>query len=138
MSNITQILKDYESRNLDFVGFYHDGMLDSTTHTLFEGRLAGAITGRSVPEEIELYSRLASKFHKLMSDLSGRFRPMQHGVLIRIVFDLEPRAFFYYHIHDGAYVFGATVDQTAIDNNAAEHEMRSLVAELECYTKRAQ
>jgi len=134
-SGMMQILKKYTSSNLDFVGCCHYGKLEFATNRTLEARLESALLSKAAHESIEMYCTIANKVHELIDNLNDHFEQLEQGILIRTIFDVEQGGFFYYHLRDGIYAFGVTVDQTAMDDDSADHEMRALVAELKRYMR---
>jgi hypothetical protein len=131
---LKKILREYVLRKggLDFVACVYRG---NVHHEVFEEqmrrRLSHLATRRSVQDQVERYLRLANDINVFVDSVNERLVELKQGDLFRVVLDVTQGGFFYYFIAEGSYVVGATTDQTAMDDNSADLEMRSMVSAIQ-------
>ena len=135
---IMEILNDaIRDAPLDYVAYYHyndntkKAILEELYSPNMENRIKECITSQQNQDTTKdilidreqrgkLYRKIALGLHKTIDQLNDEFESLEEDILLRIVFDVKYGGYFFYHIDDNEYVFGATVCQKEMDNNEAD------------------
>jgi hypothetical protein len=131
---IRRIMRDHVMRKggLDFATCIYRGKVH---HEVFEEQLRRQLshlaTRRSVKEQVERYLRIADDIHIFVDSVNERLSELKQGDLFRVVLDVTQGGVMYYYLGEDSYIVGATTDQSAMDDNTADLEMRSMVAEIQ-------
>lgn len=95
---------------------------------------------RTVDDQLQFWRETALVIHQRMPELDSLIEHAHHGRNRRLIFDAEYGGFFFKYLRTpdprskvdtGLYLFGATVNQTAMDNQTAAGQFRLLVEALE-------
>ena len=138
--NPTQVFHYYlelENNCLDYLCLCRGNLIvDSGVHPHIESRLKGNnIRNISAVEQINKYKELALRNMEIIGHTSGKLGEISQGALQKIILDVEYGGVFYY-IFDSIYedniiyIFGATVEQDAMDFGYAYREMESIFDEI--------
>jgi hypothetical protein len=131
-SSVSDILKFYVSRKggLDFAVYFRDGK-DLSKFTMFqneeeiqENLKSLDLTDVGPQEVVSLWMILAGEVHSSMSILDQILAPTIHGHNIRVILDPEQGGLFYTRLDGKRFVFGATLNQTRLNNGTADKEMQ--------------
>lgn len=120
---------------LDFVSYYKQGVLEYSVCPDFETRLRVFQIDKTRREQVEHYCSLAENLNKTIDQLNNTFDQLDQGILIRTIFDVKKGGIFYYHFDDDQYLFGATVDQSKMNNDKSDHMMRELFEIVKKYAE---
>jgi hypothetical protein len=131
-SGVAEILKYYVSRKggLDFAVYFKDSRdLSKFTQYANEEEIESNLKSLDlmdvdIKSVVSLWMDLAGEVHIAMSRLDERLAPTIHGHNIRVVLDPEQGGLFYTKLDGKRFVFGATLNQTRLNNGTADKEMQ--------------
>ena len=147
--SIKDILDYYANRyeEVDYLAYASIDRNSSTSNDNNKPKLEYQYQNTELPDRIEFflgdeisekdlldgYRDLAKRLHENIEKLNEDFHLLQQGILIRTVFDVEKGGFFYYHIDDHKYLFGATVNQGAMARDEVDRVMRRMLNDIMNY-----
>jgi len=138
-NTLRELLHSYVSvpGGLDFGAcIYRDNIYHDISSDQFAKRLVHFRVQRNLEKQTQYYLEFGKEISALVDPINHRLFDLQQGHLFRVTFDVEKGGFFYHQISEDCYVIGATIDQSAMDDNSADLEMRSLVRAVEHHIAR--
>ena len=138
-TTIREILQSYVDLKggLDFAACkYNDTIYHATSKEQVSHRLLHYRVHRDLAEQTEFYLSLTKEVHDLVKDADSRLAKLDQGLLFRVVYDVEKGGLFYTQISEHCYVVSVTIEQSSMDDNTADLEMRSMVKTIEHYIAR--
>jgi hypothetical protein len=85
----------------------------------------------SVEQQALLWEELLPKLHDSLLRLDEDLSKTGQGKNVRAVFDVDMGGFFCDRINSQMILFGATLDQSQINNGQCDREMRQMVSEIQ-------
>ena len=138
-TTIREVLQAYVDLpgGLDFAAcMYKDALYQTTSDEQLSRRLLHYRVRHGAEEQAHYFQDLTREVHQLAQSAGERLKTLDQGTLFRTVYDVEKGGMFYTLISDRCYVVSATLDQSSMDNNTADLEMRSLVKTVENHIAR--
>ena len=132
-SDIITILKE-NSSHLVYTGFYHYS--DKRPPITYQERLFDSSVVRylkyvSGEKRSINYKSFIRKLFSVIKYLNKKFQPLQQGILVRAIFDVEHGGFFYHKVTDAEYIFGVCLNQSEMTE--ADKEMDRIVEQVLIY-----
>ena len=87
--------------------------------------------GASEEQQVLLWEQLLPKLHDSLVRLDEELFKTGQGGNVRAVFDVDMGGFFYDRINSQTILFGATLDQSQINNGQCDREMKQMVSEIQ-------
>jgi hypothetical protein len=96
-------------------------------------RLRNHYSGPSTTAEqqVLLWEELLPKLHIAFVRLDQELFKTGQGENVRVVLDVDMGGFFYDRINSQTILFGATLDQSQVNNGQCDKEMRQMVSEIQ-------
>jgi len=138
-TTLRELLNSYVSQpgGLDFGAcIYRENIYHDISAEQFAKRLLHFRVQRNLEKQTQYYLDFGKEVSSFVDPINHRLFDLQQGQLFRVTLDVEKGGFFYHQISDACYVIGATIDQSAMDDNSADLEMRSLVRAIEHHIAR--
>jgi hypothetical protein len=67
------------------------------------------------PERRRQYELHGRHIRYITGKLDKRLRPLDSGILVRVVLDVQKGAIFYYNLETDGFLIGVTLDQSQVD-----------------------
>lgn len=122
------LLKYVTKTELDYLGYCKSHSIIDYPNPKMQLRMDEKGIDKHFTDQVAEYKDIASSMFEVIDTLNDKFKGLEQGVLVRIVFDVEEGGIFYYHISDNPkeYLFGATVDQEKMDDHSADSIMKDV------------
>ncbi len=113
--------------HLHYVATYRSGVMASSADCLDDPSIRHLFTQMTPGARRREYGEVGERFKSLAEKFDQLMRMAVKGHLVRVVFDVEQGAIYYYRLPDDGYMIGVTLVQAQV--NAADHRMAELVDE---------
>lgn len=130
------LLKYVTKTELDYLGYCKSHSIIDYPNPKMQLRMDEKGIDKHFTDQVSEYKDIASSMFEVIDTLNDKFKDLEQGVLVRIVFDVEEGGIFYYHINDNPkeYLFGATVDQEKMDDHSADSIMKDVRKKIKKYS----
>lgn len=133
-ATLRELLHEYVALpgGLDFAACIYNGESHHDINSeQFAKRLVHFRIQHNLVKQTQYYLDLGKEMHSLVGQVNRRMENIHQGLLFRVVYDVEKGGIFYHQVSDNCYVVCATIDQSAMDDNSCDRQMRSMVRAVE-------
>lgn len=113
--------------DLHYVAVYRGGLLASSADCLSDPSIRHLFTQMTPDARRREYREVGERFKSLAEKFGQLMRMAVKGRLVRVVFDIEQGAIYYYRLPGERYMIGITLVQAQV--NEADHRMAEFVNE---------